>query len=315
LPGVQSAGLTDFLPLTGPFLLRPLRIEGRPYERGKEPIVTMNRVSSDYFQTMDIPLRAGRLFTAQDWANAPKVIIINETLARRFFVGENPIGRRLFSEPQMTIVGVTGDTRNRGLDREVQPEVYTPYVQDMNEMGGLRLVVRANNPSNLFSLASSIRNQVRAIEPDEPVSLVITMDELLSNSIAGRRFQMLLLGVFAAVALVIAMVGIYGVISYAVSGRTREIGIRMALGAQAKDVLRMVIWQGMRLALIGVGLGVVAALALTRVMENLLFEVSATDPSTIAIIALLLIVVALIASYLPARRATKVDPLTALRVE
>ncbi|MBO0857476.1 MAG: ABC transporter permease, partial [Chloracidobacterium sp.] len=217
LPGVRSAGLTDFLPLTRPFLLRPLRIEGRPYERGKEPIVNMNRVSSDYFQTMGITIRAGRAFTAQDWVNAPKVIIINETLARRFFAGENPIGRRLFSEPnQMTIVGVAGDTRHQGLDQEVQPEVYTPYAQDMKEMGGLRLVARASsgqdnstNPSVLSSLATSIRNQARAIEPNEPVNRVVTMDEHLSNSVAARRFQTLLLGVFAAVALVIAMVGIY----------------------------------------------------------------------------------------------------------
>jgi putative ABC transport system permease protein len=324
LPGVRSAGLTDFLPLTGPFLLRPLQIEGRPrYERGKEPIVSMNRVSSDYFQTMGIPLRAGRTFTAQDRAEAPKVIIINETLARRFFAGENPIGRRLFYEPnQMTIVGVAGDTRHHGLDQEVQPEVYTPYVQDMKEMGGLRLVVRASSSqrnstslASLASLAAAIRKQLQAIEPNEPISQVVTMNEHLSDSIAQRRFQMILLSVFAAVALVIASVGIYGVISYAVSQRTREIGIRMALGAQASDVLRMVIWRGMSLALVGVALGVTAALALTRVMKNLLFEVSATDPVTFALIALLLVSVAFIASYIPARRATKVDPLIALRSE
>jgi putative ABC transport system permease protein len=321
LPGVRSAGLTDFLPLTGPFLLRPLQIEGRPrYERGKEPIVSMNRVSSDYFQTMGIPLRAGRTFTAQDRAEAPKVIIINETLARRFFAGENPIGRRLFYEPsQMTIVGVAGDTRHRGLDQEVQPEVYTPYVQDMKEMGGLRLVVRAsssqNNSTSLASLAAAIRKQLQAIEPNEPISQVVTMNEHLSDSIAQRRFQMILLGVFAAVALVIASVGIYGVISYAVSQRTREIGVRMALGARAGDVLRMVIWRGMSLALTGVALGMTAALALTRVMKNLLFEVSATDPAIFALIALLLVSVAFIASYIPARRATKVDPLIALRSE
>ncbi len=254
---------------------------------------------------------------------APKVIIINETLARRFFAGENPIGHRLFSEPnKMTIVGVAGDTSNRGLDQEVQPEVYTPYVQDLKEIGGLRLVVRAsfdqNNPTStsvLSNLPTSIRNQVRAIEPNEAVNQVVRMDELLSNSVAWRRFQMLLLGVFAAVALVIATVGIYGVISYAVSQQKHEIGIRMALGAQASDVLRMVIWRGMSLALIGVALGLAAAFALTRVMKNLLFEVSPTDPMTFMLIALLLIVVALIASYIPARRATKVDPLQALRHE
>jgi len=171
------------------------------------------------------------------------------------------------------------------------------------------------NPSVLSNLATSIRNQVSAIEPNEPVNQVDTMNERLSNSVAGRRFQTLLLGVFAAVGLVIATVGIYGVISYAVSQRTQEIGIRMALGAQTSDVLRMVVGQGMRLALIGVAVGGAASLALTRVMKNLLFNVSATDPATFALIVLLLVGVAFIASYIPARRATKVDPLIALRSE
>jgi ABC-type antimicrobial peptide transport system permease subunit len=179
----------------------------------------------------------------------------------------------------------------------------------------VRVAPGQNNPTSLSGLAASIRNQVRAVEPNEPVNQVVTMDERLSNSIAQRRFQMLLLGIFAAVALVIATVGIYGVISYAVSQRTHEIGIRMALGAQASDVLRMVIWRGMRLALIGVALGLGAAIALTRVLKNQLFEVSTTDPATFALIALLLIGVALIASYIPARRATKVDSLEALRHE
>jgi putative ABC transport system permease protein len=178
-----------------------------------------------------------------------------------------------------------------------------------------RVASGQNNPSGLSSLAAAIRRQAQAIEANEPVNQVVTMDERLSNSVAIRRFQMLLLGVFASIALVIAAVGIYGVISYAVSQRTQEIGIRMALGAQASDVLRMVIWRGMRLTLIGVALGVAAALALTRVMKNLLFNVSATDPVTFAIIVLLLVGVAFIASYIPARRATKVDPLIALRSE
>jgi ABC-type antimicrobial peptide transport system permease subunit len=174
-----------------------------------------------------------------------------------------------------------------------------------------------NNPAGRASLANAIRNQMRAIEPDEPVNRVDPLEERLSNSraVAGRRFQMLLFGVFAGLALVIAAVGIYGVISYAVSQRTQEIGIRMALGARAGDVLRLLIWRGMSLTLIGVALGVAAALALTRVMKNLLFNVSATDPMTFALIALLLVGVAFIASYIPARRATKVDPLIALRSE
>jgi len=205
----------------------------------------------------------------------------------------------------------------------VQHEVYLPYPPDSDLKRitdwKMSLVVRAasgqNSSTALSTLADAIRNQIRAIAPNEPLNHVITMDERLSNSVAQRRFQMLLLGVFAAVALVIATVGIYGVISYAVSRRTHEIGIRMALGAQARDVLRMVIWRGISLALIGVALGLAAALALTRVMKNLLFEVSATDPATFALIALLLVGVALIASYIPARRATKVDPLLAIRHE
>jgi putative ABC transport system permease protein len=179
----------------------------------------------------------------------------------------------------------------------------------------VRVAPNQNGPAGLSAWAATIRNQVRAIEPDELVLQVVTMDELLSNSVAARRFQMLLLGVFAAVALIIAMMGVYGVISYAVSRRTREIGIRMALGAQAGDVLRMVVWWGMSLTLIGVALGLAAALALTRVIKNLLFNVSATDPATFALVAMLLVGVALIASYIPARRATKVDPLRALRHE
>jgi putative ABC transport system permease protein len=319
LPGIESAGLANSLPhflvYTGEF-----QIEGRPpFERGKEPIAGINFISPDYFQTMGMQMSNGRPFNSQDGANAQPVAIINETLARRFFSNENPIGHQLMGPPPRTIVGVVGDTRNHGLDREVNPEIYMPLLQSRNIIGQMNLAVKVaagqNNSTGLSSLAVAIRNQVRAVDPNEPVNRIITMDERLSNSVAGRRFQMLLLGVFAALALVIAAVGIYGVISYAVSQRTHEIGIRMALGAQASDVSRMVIWQGVRLALIGVALGLAAALALTRVMKNLLYEVSATDPATFALIALLLVGVALIASYMPARRATKVDPLQALRQE
>jgi putative ABC transport system permease protein len=322
LPGIQSASLTSFLPLGGPHIRVFFQIEGRPpYERGKEPVVEANYIGPDYFQTMGMQLRAGRPFAAQDGANAPLVAIINETLARRFFHDEDPIGRRLSTglrQTPNTIVGVASDTRHLGLDQEVHPEVYFPYVQNRN-FDITKLVARVapgqNNPTGLSSLSNAIRDQVREISPSEPVNQVVRMDERLSNSVAQRRFQMVLLGVFAAVALVIAAVGIYGVISYAVSQRAQEIGIRMALGAQAGDVLRMVVGQGMRLALIGVALGVAAALALTRVMRNLLFNVSATDPATFALIALLLVGVAFIASYIPARRAAKVDPLVALRSE
>jgi putative ABC transport system permease protein len=320
LPGVQSVSLTTFPPLGGPQIRMFLEIEGRPpFEPGNEPIVETNHISPDYFQTMGIQLRAGRAFTTEDRAGTPKVVAINETLARRFFTNENPIGKRLLmGQTPQTIVGVAPDVYDLGLDQEVHPEVYFPYMQ-MPNFELMKLAVRVasskHRPADPLSLAASIRNQLSAIEPNEPVNQIVTMDESLSDSVAGRRFQMFLLGVFAAVALIIATVGIYGVISYAVSLRTHEIGIRMALGAQASDVLRMVIWRGMSLALMGVTVGLAAALALTRVMKNLLFEVSATDPATFALIALLLVGVALIASYIPARRATKVDPLLAIRHE
>jgi predicted permease len=271
---------------------------------------------------MGIEIRSGRPFSAQDGAEAPKVAIVNETIARRFFPDENPLGHRLLiSQIPRTIVGVARDTRHLRLDQETRLETYLPYTQspdwDRGHVLAARVAPGQNNPAGMASLANAIRRQAQTIEPNEPVNPVVALEDRLSKSraVAGRRFQTLLFGVFAGIALVISMVGIYGVVSYAVSQRTQEIGVRMALGAQASDVLRMVVWRGMRLTLIGVALGVAAALALTRVMKNLLFEVSATDPATFALIALLLIGVAFIASYIPARRATKVDPLIALRSE
>jgi putative ABC transport system permease protein len=314
LPGVQSASLTSFLPLGGrTYRKMGFEIEGRgPIEGSFE----VNCISPGYFGTMGLEMRYGRPITDQDGPGAPQVTVINETFARNFFPGESPIGRRLlFGPTPKTIVGVAADTRQNGLDKEVEPEIYTSYLQDGSSY--MRLVVRAvsgqNSRAGLASLAVAIRNQIRALEPNEPINQVITMDRRLSDSVAQRRYQTLLFGVFAAVALVIATVGIYGVISYGVGQRTHEIGIRMALGAQSGDVLRMVIGQGMRLTMIGAVLGVAAALGLTRALESLLFDISATDPVTFVSVTLLLVIVALIASYIPARRATKVDPLLTLR--
>jgi putative ABC transport system permease protein len=311
LPGVQSAGL-GALPLVASWFILPLQIEGRPpFEREKEPTVLLNGASPGYFQTMGMQMRAGRPCGAED--DAAKVAIINEALARRFFPNENPIGHRLLiGKDPTTIVGVVGDTHNSGMDRQVAPQVYRC---GQSSQIVARVSPDQNNPSGLASLASAMRKRVSAIDPNEPINQVVPMDEHMSNSLALRRYLMLLLGVFAAVALVIAAVGIYGVGSYAVSQRTHEIGVRMALGAQAGDVLRMIIRRGMGLTLAGVALGLAAALALSRVMKNLLYEVSPTDPTTFALITLLIVGVALIASYIPARRATKVDPLQALRQE
>jgi putative ABC transport system permease protein len=322
LPGIQSAGMAGNTPLEGGFTLAPLQIEGRPpFEQGRGPMIDVNFISPGYFESMGIGIRAGRPFAAQDGAEAPKVAIINETTARRFFPNENPVGHRLVvGRIPRAIVGVAADTRQLRLDQEVRLEAYLPQTQDQDWDSfvlAARVASGQNNPASLASLAGAIRRQAQAIEPNEPVNPVVALEERISKSraVTGRRFQMLLFGVFAGIALVIAAVGIYGVISYAVSQRTQEIGIRMALGAQAGDVLRMVVWRGMRLTLVGVALGLAAALALTRVMKNLLFEVSATDPATFALIALLLVGVAFIASYIPAWRATKVDPLIALRSE
>jgi putative ABC transport system permease protein len=321
LPGIRSAGLASLTPLQGGYSRAWFQIEGRaPFPQGEEPTVDENLISPEYLQTMGIELRAGRSLTSQDNAAAPKVVLINETIARRFFPNENPVGQQLEFKNTKTIIGVVSDTRHLGLDQDARFEVYVPYTQPVhywnrNLVLAARVTDGQNNPAGLSSQIAAIRRQLRAVEPNEPVNEIAPLEQRLSNSraVAGRRFQMLLFGVFAAVALVIATVGIYGVISYAVSQRAPEIGIRMALGAQAGDVLRMVIWRGMRLALIGVALGLAAALGLTRVMKTLLFNVSETDPATFGLIALLLLSVALTACYLPARRATKVDPLIALR--
>jgi putative ABC transport system permease protein len=321
LPGIQSAGLTSFLPLARPSMAVPIQVEGRPpIVLGKEPFVIFNQVSRDYFQTMGMQVRAGRPFSSQDAPKAQLVAIINETVAQRYFANENPIGRRFLPvswKDAITVVGVVGDTRQFGLDREVNLEVFLPDAQSPGNSNMLvtRVAPGQNNQAGLSGLSAAIRDQARALDPGEPVYQVVKMNERLSDSFAPRRFQTLLFGAFAALALAIAAVGIYGVVSYAVSRRTHEIGVRMALGATPRDALKMVIRQGMLLALIGVGLGVAAALALTRVMKSLLFNVSANDPATFVGVALLLVAVALIASYIPARRATKVDPLQALRQE
>jgi putative ABC transport system permease protein len=272
-------------------------------------------VSVDYFRAMGMQLRAGRGFTEQDNENTPPVVIINETSARRRFAGEDPIGKRItyVFEPRIygTIIGVVADVKRFGLEAEVGSEEYHSVLQ--GAVWDINLVIRtAGDPLNL---ALAVRQHVWAIDPNLPVVDVMSMEQRMAESVAPRRFQMLLFGAFAAVALVLAAVGVYGVISHSVSRRTHEIGIRMALGARPRDVLAMIIRQGMSLVLVGVAIGLAAALAMARVMASFLFNVKATDPATFAGISLLLISVAFLAAYFPARRATRVDPMVALKHE
>ena len=286
---------------------------------GDEPNVETRSIQGDYFRTMQIPLLSGRDLTARDDENAPLAGVANQTLVRQFFPKDDPIGKRVrWARMQqilwITIVGVVADVKHFGLDVPEQPALYTPYAQSGQVWKRWQtLVVRSRE--NPATLAAAVKQGIWRVDARIPVTKLRTMKEVMGASYQEQRFNMLLLGIFAAVALALAAVGIYGVMSYAVAQRTHEIGIRMALGAQSHDVLKMVVRQGMTLALTGVGIGLLAALPLTRLMKTLLFGVNATDPATYVVIALLLIAVALLACFLPARRATKVDPMVALRYE
>jgi putative ABC transport system permease protein len=314
LPDVQAAAIVNHPPFSGRRGIDVFKIEGKPEPKGLDdlPLADSRVISPDYFQMMSIPLLQGRAFTAADAKASPQTVIVNQAFAERYWPGENPLGRRLSNEDEwMTVVGVVGDIRQSGLDQEAAPHVYAPYLQTPLRRSGV-LLRTSGDP---LSLVAAVRSQVNVIDPDQPIYNIHTMEELIAGSMSGRRLNLMLLAVFAFTALVLAGVGIYGVISYAVTQRTREIGIRMALGAQSSDVLKLIVKQGMVPVVIGMALGIAGALALTRVMASLLFGTSATDPLTFALIALLLSVVALLACYIPARRATKVDPMIALRYE
>jgi putative ABC transport system permease protein len=325
LPGVEAAAFSGGLPFAGA-PEQSFEIEGQPDADPSRPLMAVQYMTSpDYFQTMGIELRRGRLLSAQDRRESPFVAVIDESFAQKYFAGEDPVGKRISlghrAGMQAEIVGVVEHVKHYGLSGEVpvDPQFYTALAQAPDEAlpfvaGRMSLVIRAKavDPT---SLVGAIRQQILATDPNQPIYNVRTMDERITESIGTQRFSMLLLMIFAGVALVLASVGIYGVISYSVTQRTHEIGIRMALGAQNRDILKMVLGQGMLLTLAGVGVGVVAALLVTRVMSSLLFGVSATDPLTFAGLALLLTVVALLAVIIPARRAIKVDPMVALRYE
>ncbi len=319
-PEVSSVGVVTRLPLMSTLnnVTTFLAIEGRDVPAGDRPEIDFRRASTGYFQTMGIPLLSGRLVTEQDVTNNSGFVLINEAMAKRFWPGEDPVGKRIstaISTGQQTawqtIVGVVGNVRHLGLDIEPRPEIYY-HTNTQPPFGPVVVIRTTSDPQRLISIA---RAKVRELDRDVPISNVNTMEQLVAQSVAQRRFGMFLLGTFAVLALLLAAIGIYGVVSYTVTQRTQEIGVRMALGASATDVLKMVLRHGMSLALIGVVLGLAGAFVLTRLMSKLLFAVTPTDVTTFALVSLGLIAVALLACYLPARRAMKVDPLEALRYE
>jgi putative ABC transport system permease protein len=319
LAGVTGAATTTTLPMSGWNQSGSFGIEGRTVATNESmPHGDRWMPSDDYFRTMGIRLIKGRYFDARDTVEAPGVVIVDEALAHKYWPDEDPLGKRISFEggarnPRWReIVGIVAHVRNEGLEGESRGQYYVPYAQRSNNTD-LFIVVRTDGDPS--SLAPSVRGAVATVDRDLPVYRVTTMERMVADSMSQRRFSMFLFGVFAALALALAVVGLYGVMSYAVAQRTHEIGLRMALGAQARDVLRMVVGQGMWLVAVGLGLGLLGALVLTRLMSSLLYGVSAADPLTYVGIALLLGAVALLASYVPARRATKVDPMVALRYE
>jgi len=317
VPGVQSAALVNYLPLGGSNSSDSYLVEGLPEPPPGQEYDGRYRVCTpDYFQTMGITLLKGRGFSEEDRADTPPVVIVNETLARKHWPNEDAIGKRirfygpLDRAPWMQVVGVIRDVKHE-LNIPVSPEYYLPHAQDPWQS----MVLVAKTTSDPAVLSGALRQEVLAIDRDQPVFNVRTMKEVRSISVALYSFSSATLGVFAAVALVLAAVGIYGVMAFAVTQRTHEIGVRMALGARAADVLKLVVMHGMKLAMLGVAIGLVGAWGLTRLMKSLLFGVQATDLLTFSVVSVCLLFAALLACYIPARRATKVDPLVALRYE
>jgi putative ABC transport system permease protein len=315
LPGVQASGAVSFLPLTGVGAATTMTIVGQPaLPRGQEPVTDVRVISHDYMKAMGIPLLKGRLFNESDPAEAKGRVVINEALARRHWPNEDPIGKRVrinWDENEDEVIGVVGDVKHVGLDSVARAMTYWPYRR--NRYNTMTVTVRASGDPT--QVVSGIGGILRQMDPDLALAGVRTMDEIVSNSVAERRLTMLLLSVFAGAALLLAAVGIYGVIAYSVTARTQEIGIRMALGARRADVLKMVVRTALALVVAGIAAGAGGALLLTRLMAGLLFEVGPWDPVTFAMVSGVLTVVALIACTVPGMRATRVDPVIALRAE
>ena len=316
VPGVESAALIRGLPLTGNSASARFALPDRETPpKGQEPQAQFNTATPDYFATMGVPFVQGRLFDDGDRLGTPDVIIINQTMARRFWPNQDPIGKQIKfvggDGAPATVVGVVGDAKHDWLSEEQRPQIYDCYSQDP----GFFATVVVRTKVEPMSLSQAVREAVWRVDKDQPVWKVRTVESLMAYNVADKRFLMLLMVVFAALALTITAIGLYGVVNYTVGRRTHEIGVRMALGARAGDVLRLVVSQGMRLAVTGVAVGLIASFALTRFIQSLLFGVSATDTLTFTSVSALLCGVALLACYIPARRATKVDPLVALRHE
>jgi putative ABC transport system permease protein len=319
LPGVQSAAAIYPLPMGGDEIRTTFQIEGRPVSKSEEPVSSLRDVTPNYFSTMRIPLLQGRDFDSRDEANSTPVVIINEALARQTFPGENPIGKHIkpgisvgSGEPLMReIVGVVGNVKFSDLASEWLPESYVSSSQ--LPFGSMTLVVRSSQDPH--AALKMVAEAVQSMDPDMPAYASKTIVEYLDGTLSVPRFNTVLLAIFAGLAMVLTAVGLYGVISYSVAQRTHEIGIRMALGAKPNDMLRLIVGQGVKLGLVGVGIGLAVAIGLTHFLSSMLFGVTSTDPVSFAGVIFLLLVVVLTACYLPARRAMRVDPMVALRHE
>jgi len=319
LPGVSSVGMVMNLPLSGASMNRGFNVEGRPEPKADENVaMDYQVVSHDYFQTLEIPVVRGRGLNEHDNETSERVIVINEAMAQRYWPGEDPVGKRMAigeskDRSWRTIVGIVGDVRHADLTEQPVPCAFIDYRQDVESWSRMAFVMKTT--AEPTTMTAAVRSSLVSIDPQQPVYAIEPIDNLLSTSVAPRKFVMSLIVALALVALALAMVGVYSVISFSVSERTREIGIRMALGAKRRDVMAMVLGQGMRVSALGIFAGLGIAYGLTRLLQTLLFDVSATDPKTFLSVAVVLSVVALFACYLPARRATKVDPLVALKNE
>jgi putative ABC transport system permease protein len=312
LPGVRNAATSAALPLAW-IRITPVLAEGQPdVPLPQRPFIDIEAISPQWFQTMRVPMRGGREFTSADNAQAPKVVIVNETFARNFWPNQNPLGKRIVIgrwPAPAEVIGTAADIKNKGLDQDTQAQLYLPFPQ--LPWGDMNLLVRTAVAPQ--SMTSAVRAQIAMVDPDQPVTNIRTVEELMDGSRSQPRFTMLLLGVFSATALALAVIGIYGVLSYSVAQRRQEFGIRLALGAERADILRLVVRQGLILAIAGIAIGLMAALLLTRLMSSMLYKVGTLDLTTFFLTPLVFLCIALFASYLPARRATKVDPIEALR--